>query len=548
MTGLRDRRTWRWLPRRLRFRVLGLVDVVALWTLVAALTAGGAWWGLSSYRQHRDYCTADRELRREGPGGECIGVTAEAYPFDPDLADVLGRIEKENEEARTSGKPVVSVAVVMPYTSENAGAAMSQELIRHSLQGAYVAQQAHNHGPATGDTAVQLLFANVGEDLSHWKTVTDALAARRGGDAPVVAAIGFPNSDDATLAAVRDGLGPDQIPAVSAVLSSRDMEDPYLFKVSPSTDQFVDALKRYVSANEVDRENTFMIADDRDDNYVANLRRVFRQEFGARYGITPDEVERRTETYQGVKGPSQGTSQIFRRAVAAMCAVDARTVFLAGRDADLPPFLETIDRSTSCDRGPDDEPLRILRVSTGRDPVTETDEMRRITERNSIEIVTAVAVDAPRWRAGADSDEQIPKAFARFAASYDTYFAQEEPDALDDGYAVMYHDALTAVGTAVAAARDSEIDAVTHNDVYDELRRGSPLEHCAATCVPGASGVFTFADESAGADPGAGSGRVVGLWPVCKPVPIVTYPVERRDKSPLYRTYQEPGENTCPPA
>src|SRR5690606_40424613 len=31
-----DRRTWSWLPRRLRFRVLGLIDMVALWTLLAA--------------------------------------------------------------------------------------------------------------------------------------------------------------------------------------------------------------------------------------------------------------------------------------------------------------------------------------------------------------------------------------------------------------------------------------------------------------------------------------------------------------------------------
>ncbi|MBZ6139419.1 MULTISPECIES: hypothetical protein [Streptomyces] len=540
MRGMRDRRTWRWLPRRLRFRVLGLVDVVVLWTLVAALTTAGAWWGLDSYRHHRDYCTANRDLRRVGQ--ECIGVTAEAYSFDPALNGILGRIEDANERARTSGKPVVSVAVVMPYTSRSRGAAMSQELIRHSLQGAYVAQESQNGK----DTAVQLLFANVGEDLTHWKTVTDALAARRGGDAPVVAAIGFPNSDDYTLNAVKDGLGPAQIPAVSAVLSSREMENPYLFKVSPSTDQLVDALQLYVSANEVDRKNTFMIKDDReDDNYVANLSGVFGREFGEQYGITPDAVERRIETYTGIKGPDQGTPQIFREAVAAMCAVDARTVFLAGRDADLPPFLSAIDDQTSCRRGPDDGPLRILRVSTGRDPDTESNEMRGIAERNDIEIVTAVAVDAPGWRDSAVGDEQVPRAFAGFAASYDKRF-EEGPDALDDGYAVMYHDALTAVGTAVAAARDSGIDAVTHNDVYDKLRRGSPVADCANSCVRGASGIFTFVDESAGADASAVSEPVDGRWPVCKPVPIVTFPAKRHDKSPLYRTYQDPGETTCP--
>ncbi|TLS42757.1 hypothetical protein FE633_29340 [Streptomyces montanus] len=541
-----DRRNWAWLPGRLRFRVLGLIDVVALWALVATLVGAGAWWGLDTYQENRDYCTQNEELRRVGAGEECIGVTAAAYPFDQDLADVLGRIEDENEAARESGKPTVSVAVVMPYTSRTPGAAMSKDLIRHSLQGAYLAQRGHNHGPATGDTAVQLLFANVGEDLSRWRTVTDELAARRDGESPLVAAIGLPNSDAATLTAVRRGLGPAQIPAVSAVLSSREMEHPYLLKVSPSTDQLVDALKRYVSANKVNREDTFMIADERDDNYVANLRRVFRQEFGAQYGITDDEVQRRTETYQGIKGPAEGTPQIFRRAVSAMCAVGARTVFLAGRDADLPPFLETIDRTRSCDRGPDDEPTRILRVSTGRDPVTETAEMRAIAERNNLEIVTAAAVDAPRWRAARSGDEQVPKAFALFADSYDRYFGEEKTNALGDGYAVMYHDALTAVGTAVTEARDNGINTVDHNDVYNELRRGSPGGNCAAGCVPGASGVFTFADESIGTDEGARHAAATGLWPVCKPVPVVTFPKELRSRSPLYRTYQEQGENTCP--
>ncbi|MZD07222.1 hypothetical protein GTW43_19330 [Streptomyces sp. SID5785] len=548
---LRDRRSWAWLPGRLRFRVLGLIDVVALWALVAVLTGAGAWWGIGSYRHHRDYCTAGQELRRTGPDGECIGVTARAYPFAPGLRDVLGRIATENTAARTSGRPVVSVAVVMPFTANHPGAAMSEELIRHSLQGAYVAQHAHNHGPATADTAVQLLFANVGEDLGHWRTVTDELAARSaaGTVAPVVAAIGFPNSDTRTLDSVRKGLAPAHIPAVSAVLSSRDMESPYLFKVSPSTDQLVDALKRYVSANGVDRDRTFMVADSREDNYVTNLRDVFRREFGAAYGITDDAVDRRIEYYRGIKGPAAGTPQIFRRAVSGMCADGTRTVFFAGRDADLPPFLRTIDSISSCDRAAGEEPLRILRVSTGRDPVTETKGLKELADRDGIEIVTAAAVDAPRWRAGRGRDEQVPKAFGAFARAYDGSFTKEPRDALNDGYAVMFHDALTAVGTAVAAVTDNGVPAVGKDDVHGELGRGSPLGHCAATCVPGAGGVFTFADEDAtgsSKEHGTPGERASGLWPVCKPVPVVTFPEERRDRSPLYRTYQKPGTKTCP--
>jgi hypothetical protein len=328
------------------------------------------------------------------------------------------------------------------------------------------------------------------------------------------------------------------------------MEDSHLFKISPSTDHLVASLKQYVtdSDNQVDRKNTFMIADEQDDNYVENLRTVFREEFGEEYGIDDGPVQRRIETYRGMKGLDRGDPRVFRRAVDAMCASRARTVFLAGRDADLPDFLETIDRRSSCLRDPDDEPLRILRVSTGRDPVTETPETRRIAEQNNIEIVTAAAVDAPRWLAGRDGDDQVPRAFGRFADSYERYFGKqrkEKPDALNDGYAVMYHDALTAVGTAVAAAQDNEVGSVDHNDVYDELRRGSPLSGCAAGCVQGASGVFTFVDENLGADKRARHEAAAGLWPVCKPVPVVTFPKERPSRSPLYRTYQE-RDQPCP--
>ncbi|MEV0641279.1 hypothetical protein AB0I77_41425 [Streptomyces sp. NPDC050619] len=549
-----DRRNWAWLPGRLRFRVLGLIDAVALWVLVAVLTGAGAWWGVDTYQQHRDYCTENQELRRVDAGAdageECIGVTAEAYPFAPDLDDVLGRIEDENKAARDSGRPVVSVAVVMPYTSRSPGAAMSKDLIRHSLQGAYLAQRDHNNGPVSGGPAIQLLFANVGEDLKQWRIVTDALAARTDDESPLVAAIGLPNSDNYTLESVKYGLGADEIPAVSAALSSGDMENRYLFKVSPSNDQLVDALKRYATdpANQVNREKTFMIADEREDNYVANLSLVFRREFGAQYGITDNEVGRLTEMYKGRKGPpDEGEPQIFGRAVSAMCVADTSTVFLAGRDADLWPFLKAIDSQPACVRDPDEGPLRILRVSTGRDPVTETAEMRAIADRSNIEIVTAAAVDAPRWLAARSGDEQVPKAFAPFADSYDGSFDEERPDALNDGYAVMYHDALTAVGTAVAAASSSGSDSVNRGDVYDELRRGSPGGHCPAGCVPGASGVFTFDDASIGRDEGTRHEVATGLWPVCKPVPVVTFPKELRSKSPLYRTYEEEGENTCPP-
>ncbi|MER5439056.1 ABC transporter substrate-binding protein [Streptomyces sp. NPDC002790] len=530
-----DRRTWRWLPRRLRFRVFGLVDVIALWVVVGALLGGGAWWGVGTYLDNRNYCSRDHDLRRVGD--ECVGVTARAYAFDEDLEDVLGDIARENEEARASAsqRRVVSVGVVMPYTAQTKGAAMSKELILHALQGAYIAQYEHNHGATTKGSAVRLLFANVGEYLDHWKGVTKELSARTDDkSAPLVATIGFPNSDSMTLESV-ESLEKARIPAVSAALSATDMENPYLFKVSPSNAQLVDALKEYAKRNDVNRDKTFMIADDRDDKYVSDLREVFQEKFGEDYGITNDPVRRTVEMYQGRKGPARGDTQDFKKSVEAMCGAGTRTVFLAGRDADLEPFVNAIDETSSC-RYRSDDPLRILRVSTARDPVTETPAIGEKTRRLHIRIVTAAAVDAPRWERG---EGETPRHFGRFASAYEDAFTGEERQALNDGYAVMYHDALAAVSNAVKQASTSGHGDVSNDDVQDQLRKGSPQDDC-AQCVQAASGDFTFVDAD-GSDAGSG----VGQWPVCKPVPIVTFPEGSGGGSPLYRTYESAGSK-CP--
>ncbi|MEB8336463.1 type 1 periplasmic-binding domain-containing protein [Streptomyces endophyticus] len=529
-----DRRNWPWLPRRIRFRVFGLIDVIALWVVVGALVGGGAWWGVDTYLDHRNYCSDSHELRRMGSSDECIGVTERPDALgDPDLKDVLGRIAGENEIAEKSGKRQVSVAVVMPYTARTPGAAMSPELIRHALQGAYAAQHVFNTGPNTKDTAIRLVFANVGEYLNYWSPVTRELVARTEDEqAPLVAAIGFPNSDSRTLDAVRS-LAKHRIPSVSAALSANGMEDQYLFKVSPSNRQFAEALKGYVDANGMNRAKAFMIADSRkDDDYVSNLRNVFYEEFGAEYGIDHDPVDGRIGRYQGKKGPQQGKTGVFGQAVDAMCSAGTRTVFLAGRDADLEPFLRSIRLTTSCGDYPKDDPLSILRVSTGRDPGTESPEIRRIAENMNIQIVTAAAVDAPRWDHGG---EQAPGRFQDFAAAYEGSFPHERHNALNDGYAAMFHDALSAVNRAVYQAYEDGGPPVTQDDVNRQLGQGSPSDKC-AQCVPAATGDFTFADELEGPK---------GHWPVCKPVPIVTFPKENRSKSPLYRTY-ESASSTCP--
>jgi hypothetical protein len=103
----------------------------------------------------------------------------------------------------------------------------------------------------------------------------------------------------------------------------------------------------------------------------------------------------------------------------------------------------------------------------------------------------------------------------------------------------MFHDALAAVSNAVKQSSSSGDGKVSDDDIQGQLRTGSPQDDC-AQCVQAAGGKFTFVDADEGDDRTG-----VGQWPVCKPVPIVTFPEPNRSRSPLYRTY-ESAHSKCP--
>jgi hypothetical protein len=130
---VRDRpRTW--LAARRRSVAAGLVALLSLSVIAAAVII---------IRQ--GFCGDG--VRRVGD--QCIGVTDGRVVLGADLAGVLDKIREEDGWVDRSGQDAVSIAylVSLPTPSSNDELAV---LLRHELEGAYIAQWEANHTKILG--------------------------------------------------------------------------------------------------------------------------------------------------------------------------------------------------------------------------------------------------------------------------------------------------------------------------------------------------------------------------------------------------------------
>ncbi|MCF6524709.1 ABC transporter substrate-binding protein [Streptomyces sp. JJ36] len=463
-------------------------------------------------------------LERRGDAGECIGVTAEAHVFDEDLAGLIRSVAAENARVRDDWEdpddgrariPYVRIALMMPYTSD-ATSAMTEDLIRHGLAGAHTAQLRANR-----DSGLQyeLLMANDGKDLDQWRPVVDQLAGETGGEAPLVAVLGFPNSVPDTRKAA-EALSAERIPNIGPVLTSRDMTADRLFKTSASNKDFALALEEYL-AEQPGSGRGFLVWDARkQDNYAQNLREVFMEHFGAEYGL-----RKRNGSYLGVIGEEAGIPRRFTPLAQKICLTGADTLFYAGRDRDLAALVGKLAEQPSCDH---EKPLRILKVGIGRDPEYTGRTTTRQMREAKITTVGAVDVDPRWWEGGAEP----PRGFQSFLEVFQSLAQRVElgRKPLDDGYTIMYHDAFTVAAQAAdesfTAANEDAPEGFrmpTKDDVYNTIVNMSVLgtedgSDC-VNCVRGASGTFGYDAEPS-----------TDKWPVCKPVPVIEYPVPEKER------------------
>lgn len=474
--------------------------------------------------------------------GDCVGVTANAFDADPGIQSLIEAVADENARVRqnadspSSGPkiPYVRIALMMPFTADE-HSAMTTDMIRRGLAGALAAQQQANR---FGGPHYQLLLAPDGRNLDQWEPVVARLAElAKDTRAPLVGVTGIPSSTPETRRAIA-ALSGHKIPTVGPVITAATMNAPYFFKTSANNDQFARALARYL-AERPGKHRGFLVWDNRgEDVYSKNLRSVFDTHFGDAYGLT-----RHNSNFIGTSGTDMGIPQRFTDAVQKICTEKSDTVFFAGRDQDLPAFVERLAQEGDCGRT---TKLRILKVGIGLEPTLTTDALTQRLDDARATIVDASCVD-PAWWNGKNKPE---KALGSFLDQFDQLEKRHKlgPKPLDDGYAVMYHDAFTLLANAVdrtyteinegggQAPKSPRIPM--KDDVYNTLIFPSISGDICDSCLIGAGGTYGF----------EGPGKN-DQWAVCKPVPVVEYPPatgsgEQRATS-LYRTYRGTSK-TCP--
>ncbi|KPC62806.1 ABC transporter substrate-binding protein [Streptomyces chattanoogensis] len=479
-------------------------------------------------------------------GGDCVGVTAGAFAADPGVESLIEAVAQENAkvqrgwEAPGNGPriPYVRIALMMPFTADK-HSAMTTDMIRRGLAGALAAQRQANR---FGGPHYQLLLAPDGRNLDAWQPVVARLAELAADTrTPLVGVTGIPSSTSETRKAVA-ALSRHRLPTVGPVITAANMNSPYFFKTSPNNTQFARALALYLD-RKPEQHKGFLVWDNRtEDVYSQNLRSVFEKHFGTAY-----DLPHHHSNFTGSSGTDKGIPQRFTDAVQKICSEKSDTVFFAGRDQDLPAFVARLAEEGSCGRT---AKLRILKVGIGLEPTLTADAPTRWLDEARATIVDAASVD-PAWWGGTTKPG---KALGRFLDRFEELQKQHKlgTKPLDDGYAVMYHDAFALLADAVDRTF-TEINETGHHtpkaglpsriptkdDVYNTLVIPTISGNSCSSCLVGAGGTYGF----------EGPGKN-DQWAVCKPVPVVEYPPSSgpgdRHPLPVYRTYREGTKGGCP--
>jgi hypothetical protein len=450
--------------------------------------------------------------------GQCIGVTAGDFAFNPDDAQFSAaenRIRELNEQVMAGGRPYVTVALLTSLTWTDTSA-LSRSKIIHQLQGAAVALDRVNNKAVTGRVPqIELLLANEGTDEQHYAAVVAQLAGMTRGDHPLDAVIGMGVSSGRTKEGATqlskagvlmvgsnitgDGLDASQVPGLS--------------RVSTPNNDDVAAIAGYLET-QPDLHKTMLVyaapstqPTDDADYYTSTLFQDFQRQLDKYATVSPEPFDPKTNSFSVI-------------ATNLCTSVNPPNVVLyAGRQPDLPQFLHDLSQRV-CNRTP-------LTVVTGTDASAllsasdnpqQTEQIRADLVNGRITVLCPAWVAPRNWAAPGGSGS-APPGFSDFLADFEGTFATGGPPGteLDDGYAIMTHDALLTAAKAIRLAAQPPVSVPTPRQVLS-----SQYLMDAANTVPGASGTFTFVAPNNG-NPAGKPVFVLRLQPSGLPDLLYTY-------------------------
>lgn len=411
-------------------------------------------------------------VQKLGEHRECVGITDGAYSFAPELDDVTTRIKQENDQTVASGKPYVSVAVFVPMTLVDQPTTPIS-WVQHHLQGAYTAQLRANHGPGNGNLPlVRLLLANPGSRMAQWDPVVDEIIRRKTTPDRVVAVAGIGLSLENARLAMRK-LSTAKITVVGSTITADDLATiPGLLRAAPPNKGQARAAANYIKASAT---KALLVKDiSEQDRYSATLAEAFT----ATFPDTAHELVGQPELYDSSLA---GVENTFLQMMPNICASKADVVYFAGRGIHLSSFVKQLTGRRCAG-----QPITVL---TGDDVSVvgfQEGDVRRAID-SGVRVVFTTLAHPEAWKQTSGKfEEPSVRSFTDTTCDYcyGKYFAKES---LDDGSAIMAHDAVLTAAWAIRLASGSKGEHVTAEEVLQEKNRLN-TEYA----VPGASGWLSF--------------------------------------------------------
>jgi hypothetical protein len=451
--------------------------------------------------------------------GECIGVTAGDFAFNPGDARFSAaedRIRQLNEHVTASGRPYVTTALLTSLTWTSTSA-LSRSKIVHQLEGAAVALDRVNNKAVTGNAPlIELLLANEGTDEDHNDAVVRQLTGMTGGDHPLDAVIGMGVSSGATVAGATE-LSKAGVLMVASNVTGDDLDSariPGFGRVSTPNRDDVAAIAAYL-ATRPDLHRTMLVhavsrTGDNADYYTSSLAADFQNQLGNYATVLSEPFD----------VTALGNS--FNVIATNLCTSHnpPNVVLYAGREPDLPAFIQDLAQRVC-----NSTPITLVvgtdscALASDSDDPQQASQVRTEMARGKITVLCPAWVAPQDWAASA-SATNVPAGFSDFVTEFDSLFAANGNfgTQLDDGYAIMTHDALLTAAKAIRLATQPPVEVPTSAQVLS-----NQYYMDSANTVPGASGTFTFVEANNG-NPAGKPVFVLRLQPSGPPVLLYTYP------------------------
>ncbi|MGH3851426.1 MAG: ABC transporter substrate-binding protein, partial [Pseudonocardiaceae bacterium] len=330
----------------------------------------------------------------------------------------------------------------------------------------------------------------------QWKPVVDQLGGMTNQNNPLVAVVGMGVSLVQTQQAAGE-LSRRKIPMVGSIITADGLDYNHiqgLIRVSPSNEDYVRSLRIYLGGRS-DVHTGVLVYDSNSDSGVDIFTKTLRDDF--EHEMRDLIGNSAPLSFTGVSIPTDANPGMFAPLRANICSVKPDVIFYAGRQLDLAGFLQSLENRICRNL-----PLTVMTGGTNLAALvrSQVEQLRAA----KLTVVFSGTTDAQGW---ANNVPGTPDGYQGFLSAFTGQ--KLDPAHLDDGGAIMTHDAvLTAAEAVQLAAPGGRIPVA--EDVRNQLMNLNGEYR-----VPGASGTLSFSFRERGA--GNPEGKVVPIFQFPRP-------------------------------